>query len=228
MLSDFQIKAQKAKGRIVIEPFRAEALNPNSYDLTLGPYLARYVRRPPRPLLLPDPGHGPYVIDMEHATGKDLFRIEDHTADGVFRIDAGESILCHTNEFIGGRVLPDDDVAINTQMRATSTAGRHGLTACRCAGHGDAGYFDRWTLEVQNNGPFSMDLHVGMVICQLVFFQIETPERTYQQASGNYQTHDDLERLILEWKPENMLPKKLKKVDPSFWRSLYAAQKETP
>jgi hypothetical protein len=54
-----------------------------------------------------------------------------------------------------------------------------------------------------------------------VFFQVKTPSRLYQEASGNYQTHRDLERLKAEWTPERMLPKKLKHVLPDFWKEAY-------
>jgi len=210
-------------GAIIIEPFRLEHLNPNSYDLTLGPYVARYKRRPRGQPMLSDEGVA--VVDMHMVTGDDLFHIEDHRGAGEFRIHAGESLLCHTNEFVGGTgvwnpVLQSvERHAVNTQLRATSTAGRFGLTACRCAGHGDAGYFDRWTLEVQNNSPHDLMLPVGAIICQLVFFAVATPRRLYQEASGSYQEHRDLEKLQAEWVPAKMLPRKLKQTE--FWRGLY-------
>lgn len=214
MLSDHEILKMREMGAIVIEPFRPEALNPNSYDLTLGPYVARAKPYPDGPLR-------PFETRGEHE-----FDIEDHTYDGEFTLAPGESVLCHTNEFAGGTgvVNPVDNtmtpVAINTQMRATSTAGRWGATACRCAGHGDAGYFDRWTLEVQNCGLREIVLPVGGVICQLVFFRVATPTRLYQEASGNYQKHRDLDRLMREWTPQRMLPKQMKTTD--FWKRLYA------
>ncbi len=219
MLSDFEIRNMREMGAVVIEPFREEALNPNSYDLTLGPYVARYKWR--RDSLRP-----------ADTTGADGFVIEDYRAKGEFKIRAGESMLCHTNEFIGGTSIESGDyspahgkrmpeaVAINTQMRATSTAGRWGLTACRCAGHGDVGYTNRWTLEVQNNSPHDIMLPVGAIICQLVFFRVSTPDRTYQRASGNYQQVRDINVVMKEWTPEQMLPRPLKRTE--FWKGLYA------
>lgn len=226
MLSDHEIEKLRAQGAIIIEPFRPEALNPNSYDLTLGPYVARYRRIPPVEMVKGWRDDA-CEVDLREVTGADLFRIVDHRDDGAFKINAGESVLCHTNEFVGGTgvwnpVLQSvENIAVNTQLRATSTAGRLGLTACRCAGHGDAGYFDRWTLEVQNNSPYDLVLPVGGVICQLVFFAVATPRRLYQEASGSYQQHRDLDKLMQEWTPRKMLPKKLKSVAPAFWKGMY-------
>ena len=219
MLSDHEILKLRDMGGIVIHPFRREALNPNSYDLTLGPFIARYRRVLDGKLIVND------ELRPAEISGAAAFQIEDCRERGAFIIHAGESLLCHTNEFIGGTGIENpisgglSGQAVNTQMRATSTAGRWGLTACRCAGHGDAGYFDRWTLEVQNNSPRDVVLPVGAVICQLVFFAVSTPLKLYQEASGNYQQHRDLDRLVAEWKPEKMLPKQLKKTD--FWKGMY-------
>lgn len=42
ILSDKRILAEIERGNIVIEPFRAECLGTNSYDVHLGRYLAIY------------------------------------------------------------------------------------------------------------------------------------------------------------------------------------------
>lgn len=217
MLSDREIDFARKAGAIVVEPWRPEALNPNSYDLTLGPYIARYRRVSKSGSLLAG-----MPLDLGATVGDDAFEIEDCTERGVIRLAPGESILGHTNEFVGGRVA--DGAAVNAQLRATSTAGRWGLTACRCAGHGDTGYFDRWTLEIQNCSPRPVVVPVGAVICQMVFFLVAVPKRMYQQASGNYQQHDDLEKLQKEWTPERMLPKKLKAVSRDVWATGYTRQ----
>lgn len=222
MLSDHEIERFRTMGAIVVEPWRPEALNPNSYDLTVGPFVARYRRTLDGKLLTG------YLRPGEVA-GPEAFEIEDCSGSGVITLDPGESILAHTNEFVGGTTLVSGidhtptEIAINTQLRATSTAGRWGLTACRCAGHGDAGYFDRWTLEVQNNGPRALLLPVGAVICQIVFFRVATPRKLYQEASGNYQSHRNLEKLMSEWTPTKMLPKKLKVLPRSSWEKSYAS-----
>ena len=218
MLSDHEIRRFMAMGAIVIDPFRDEALNPNSYDLTVGPHVARLPRdEPPHMKLRP-----------AQRAGSDVFELYDYSKEGEFTLEPHESVLCHTNEFAGGTGLVNpvsgemESVAINTQMRATSTAGRWNITACRCAGHGDVGYFDRWTMEVQNASHRSIVIPVGAVISQLVFFKVATPTRVYQDASGNYQKHRELEKLREEWTPQRMLPKKLKQTD--FWKRLYGLQ----
>jgi dCTP deaminase len=217
MLSDFEIARYRERGVIVIEPFRPEALSTNSYDLTVGPHVARY-KRVPHGMASSVEGRDTPLVDFGVVSGADLFDVEDYRDSGQFMIRAGESLLCHTNEFVGGTIV-EHVGAVNTQLKATSTAGRYGLTACRCAGHGDVGYVNRWTLEVQNNSPFDVTIPVGSIICQIVFFEVAVPQKDYVHRSGNYQPPWDHERLQQEWAPTQMLPKKLKKTD--FWKVLY-------
>lgn len=209
MLSDKEIIERRDAGAIIIEPFNPAQLNSNSYDLTLGPFIAR-TRPPPTPK----------TFDPSVFRAFDFFWIEDCRRAGAIIIDPGESILCHSNEFAGGTVQPGNTSrAVNARMQATSTAGRWGLTACRCAGHGDVGYFDRWTLEVQNNGPVALRIPIGAIICQLVFSDVTAPTKTYQQSTGNYQRETNLETLMKNWRPDRMLPKAIKRT--TFWPDLY-------
>ncbi len=45
ILTDYQILDEIEKGSILIEPFRADCLGTNSYDVHLGRYLATYKDR---------------------------------------------------------------------------------------------------------------------------------------------------------------------------------------
>jgi dCTP deaminase len=118
----------------------------------------------------------------------------------------GETILGHTQEFIGGRK------SVTTMMKARSSMGRNFIEVCKCAGWGDVGYVNRWTMEITNNSRhYSIPLVVGRRIAQIVFFD---SEGTIQDASyedkGKYQTSSDMQELKQKWSPYSMLPQMYK------------------
>lgn len=122
----------------------------------------------------------------------------------VIVLRPNERILTHTHEFIG--ILPPG----TTSMQARSTTGRIGVSACYCAGWGDPGYVNRWTMEVHNlNENEHIVLPVGYRIAQIVFGSTGPVETEYSLASGNYQqfTGEHLAEIKAAWRPEQMLPR---------------------
>jgi len=92
--------------------------------------------------------------------------------------------------------------------------GRNFIEVCKCAGWGDVGYVNRWTMEITNNSrSYSIPLVVGRRIAQIVFFdsdgtlQLHSGEAASYEKTGKYQTSDDLQVLMSAWRPENMLPR---------------------
>merc|ERR1712000_666291 len=126
--------------------------------------------------------------------------------DLIIWIAPGETILGHTNEFIGGRN------SVTTMMKARSSMGRNFIEVCKCAGWGDIGYTNRWTMEITNNSRYySIPLVVGRRIAQIVFFDSEgTVEGSSYEKKGKYQACDDIEELQKSWSPAAMLPKMYK------------------
>jgi len=212
-LSDKKIVEYLKSGRIVITPYNKKNLNTSSYDVTLGEYYYREQR--------PEPGRSIYSpwseSDVRRIWGKPLkaMKASQYTkmlgvkelggirpSDCIIPIAPGETLLCHTNEYIGGRD------GITTMMKARSSMGRNFIEVCKCAGWGDVGYTNRWTMEITNNSQdFSIPLVVGRRISQIVFFEVgPILENDYTQA-GKYQTGVDTEKLKKSWNPEAMLPK---------------------
>lgn len=57
-------------------------------------------------------------------------------------------------------------------MKARSSIGRNFIEVCKCAGWGDVGYINRWTMEITNNSShYAIPLVVGRRIGQIIFFE---------------------------------------------------------
>lgn len=78
-----------------------------------------------------------------------------------------ERILSHTHEFIGIHAPG------TTEMRARSSWGRNGVAVCLCAGWGDPGYINRWTMEIQNANDEAVVLPLGERIAQIIFHRTD-------------------------------------------------------
>lgn len=213
-LSDKKILDAKKEGFIVIEPFKKENLATSSYDVTLGEH---FFREQPTKY-----NHSLYNIwskaHMEHVWGahkveravraKEAFEKYNFEWEGISPQDKviilrpGETVLAHTNEFIGGREH------ITTMMKARSSLGRNFIEVCKCAGWGDVGYINRWTMEITNNSRnYIIPLVVGRRIAQIIFFETGPILKSDYAKSGKYQSSSSVAQLKKGWKPEMMLPK---------------------
>ena len=212
-LSDKRILEHMKAGTIVIEPFTRANLATSSYDLTLGEWYFR--EQPPE-------GHKKVFNlyskrDTESVWGTKPLRAQradvalknfNFAFDGirpddrVIILEPGETILAHTNEFIGGRD------SVTTMMKARSSLGRDFINVCKCAGWGDVGYVNRWTMEISNASQhYLIPLVVGRRIAQMVFFETGPILGKDYAASGKYAASTDLALLKKHWKPELMLPR---------------------
>ena len=233
ILSSKAITRYMEDGEIVIHPFNPHNLNTSSYDVTLGKYYFREQNNKDE-----------YVSNIyniyseEHVKRvwgnpleakpysyykKQGVHLENiHDDELIIFINPGERILGHTNEFIGGRTT------VTTMMKARSSTGRNFISVCLCAGMGDIGYYNRWTMEITNNSTnYKIPLVVGRRYAQIVFMDTEgiytngnnTEDNTENilnnsynkddcySKTGKYQTVDDLEELEKKWSPYDMLPK---------------------
>lgn len=213
-LSDKRILEEMKKGDIVISPFNRDQLATSSYDVTLGEHF--YREQPPKY------NHSLYNIwsqeHTEHVWGadkpekavpaKEAFKKYNFNYSGIRPDDKvivlrpGETILAHTQEFIGGKDH------ITTMMKARSSLGRNFIEVCKCAGWGDVGYINRWTMEITNNSKnYIIPLVVGRRIAQIIFFETGPIEGADYASSGKYASSTDVKKLAKEWKPELMLPR---------------------
>lgn len=129
---------------------------------------------------------------------------EDHP---LILLRPRERILAHTHEFIG--ILPPG----TTSMQSRSTTGRIGVASCFCAGWGDPGYVNRWTMEVNNlNEREYVPLPIYYRIAQIVFLSTGPVAVEYAQSTGKYQAliGENFEELQASWEASSMLPKSFK------------------
>ncbi len=186
LLSDRRILDEMERGNIIIDPFDPRQLGTNSYDVRLG----EWYFEPNRNLL---------VVDFTREEDTRAFWGEPQQAgDGVIAIRPGDTILCHTQEVVGGTN------GFTTSMRARSSIGRACLSVCKCAGVGDVGYIARWTMEITNHSHATVVLPVGMRVAQILFYEVGLTCKTYAGKYGQEST---------PWSPLDMLPKLYKDRD---------------
>lgn len=214
-LSDKRILESIEEGSVIISPFTREQLATSSYDVTLGEWFFREQSPKYNHSLynIWDKGHIEQVwgadqveraIPAAEAFKKYNFDWNGsiHPDDLVIVLRPGETILAHTQEFIGGK----DHVT--TMMKARSSLGRSFIEVCKCAGWGDVGYVNRWTMEITNNSKnYIIPLVVGRRIAQIIFFETGPILGKDYAASGKYASSTDLKQLEKIWKPEDMLPR---------------------
>ena len=156
LLSDRDIRAQVAAGRVVLEPWDPAMVQPSSVDIRLDRFFRLF------------DNHKYGVIDPAEDQS-DLTRLVDVGADGPFVLHPGEFVLGATYEII---TLPDD---IAARLEGKSSLGRLGLLTHSTAGFIDPGFTGHVTLELSNTATMPIKLWPGMKIGQLCFFRLSSP-----------------------------------------------------
>lgn len=220
LLSRNAILRHIKEGNIIIDPFSEKNLTSASYDITLGKYYWRESYHNGSTI-----SYNPYSKkDVERVWGPKYYKAEPlkkwikkspfkkmpgiDMDDLLIWVAPGETILCHTQEFIGGRNC------INTMLKARSSMGRNFIEICKDAGWGDIGYVNRWTIEVTNNSRFyHIPLVVGRRIGQMTFFEAEPiDENNAYYHEGKYQEQKDknIQKIKKSWTPKMMIPRMYK------------------
>ena len=204
-------------GALSITPFNIKNLANTSYDVRLGEWYYEQHALDKNEIFNPfyEPHTQKLYGEAKRARAvSELASLNNpfhklKPSDLVIIINPAEMILGHTLEFIGGRNRPDLGRAYTSEMRARSSVGRIGIGVCKCAGWGDIGYINRWTMEITNFSNSAVVLAVGMRIAQIIFHRTESVDTNedYSSLTGKYQNKDSLEDLIKNWSPSQMLPK---------------------
>lgn len=156
LLSDRDIRAQIAAGRVTLSPWDPDLVQPSSVDIRLDRYFRVFEN------------HRYAVIDPA-ADQTDLTREVTPQGDDPFILHPGEFVLGATYEQVR---LPDD---IAARLEGKSSLGRLGLLTHSTAGFVDPGFTGHITLELSNVATLPILLYPGMKIGQLCFFQLSSP-----------------------------------------------------
>ena len=199
-------------GNILIDPFNKDNLATSSYDVSLGEFYFREQKAEDEMRIynIYSKKHIERVWGTEPyraKRAKDVLREYElegiNDDDRVILIGPGETILAHTEEFIGGLNI------VSTEMKARSSMGRSFIEVCKCAGWGDVGYTNRWTMEITNNSRhYMIPLVVGRRIAQIIFFEVgPILKNDYRKGiDSKYHTNTDFAETKKEWKPQMMHP----------------------
>ena len=157
ILSDKSILAEIEAGRIVLEPFKREALGTNSYDVHLSKYLATYVDE---------------VLDAKKHNKIEEILIPD---DGYI-LQPGTLYLGTTQEYTETHVhVPF--------LEGKSSVGRLGIDIHATAGKGDVGFCNNWTLEISCVKP--VRVYAGMPVGQIIYFGVEGDIENFYNKKQN-------------------------------------------
>jgi dCTP deaminase len=151
ILSDGSIRKAIVSGRLGVEPFDPQRVQPASVDVTLGDEF-RY---------FPNARH----IDPVLGLGVGMVR----WSVGAFDLCPGQFALGCTAETL---TIPDDMVA---RIEGKSSLGRVGLIVHSTAGFIDPGFSGQVTLELYNLAGVPIVLRPGMAIAQISFHLLDKP-----------------------------------------------------
>ncbi|MCG8924686.1 dCTP deaminase [Lentzea sp. CC55] len=171
LLSDQDLRKEVESGRLLLDPFTLEMLQPSSIDVRLD----RFFR----------------VFNNTRYTHIDPAQQQDDLTSLV-ETPEGEPFVLHPGEFVLGSTyemvtLPDD---LAGRLEGKSSLGRLGLLTHSTAGFIDPGFSGHITLELSNVANLPITLHPGMKIGQLCLFKLSSPaEHPYgsTQAGSRYQ-----------------------------------------
>jgi dCTP deaminase len=166
LLSDRDIRAELSSGRVILDPFDEQMIQPSSVDVRIDRWFRLF------------DNHRYPVIDPA-LDQPDLTRLIEVEPDEAFVLHPGEFVLASTYEVV---TLPDDVAA---RLEGKSSLGRLGLLTHSTAGFIDPGFSGHVTLELSNVATLPIKLWPGMKIGQLCFFRLSSPaENPYGSAAA--------------------------------------------
>jgi dCTP deaminase len=164
LLSDRDIRAEIAAGRLGIDPYEESLIQPSSVDVRLDALFR--------------------VFNNTRYTHIDPSTRQDELTTLV-EPKEGEPFVLHPGEFVLGSTLercslPGD---LAGRLEGKSSLGRLGLLTHSTAGFIDPGFTGHITLELSNVANLPITLWPGMKIGQLCLFRLTSPaEHPYGSA----------------------------------------------
>ncbi|GAA0985164.1 dCTP deaminase [Acrocarpospora macrocephala] len=156
LLSDRDLRGEIESGRVKLDPYDPEMIQPSSVDVRLDRYFRVFENH-----------RYPHIDPAVEQP--DLTRQVEPEGDEPFILHPGEFVLASTYEVIS---LPDD---IASRLEGKSSLGRLGLLTHSTAGFIDPGFEGHVTLELSNVATLPIKLWPGMKIGQLCMFRLSSP-----------------------------------------------------
>ncbi|SOD71299.1 dCTP deaminase [Jatrophihabitans sp. GAS493] len=164
LLSDRDIKAAVTAGRLVLEPWDIDLVQPSSVDVRLDRFFRVF--------------NNSQYTHIDPAEQQDeLTALVEPAGEDPFVLHPGEFVLGSTLEVV---TLPDD---LAGRLEGKSSLGRLGLLTHSTAGFIDPGFSGHITLELSNVANLPITLWPGMKIGQLCLFKLSSAaEHPYGSA----------------------------------------------
>ncbi len=167
ILTGPEIIKQIQTGKLVIDPYLPELVNPNSYNLRLHNELMIYEDE---------------SLDMRKLPTSRRIEIP---SEGVL-LKPGQLYLARTLEYT-------ETHGYVPMLEGRSSMGRLGLFVHVTAGFGDVGFKGFWTLEMICVHPIR--IYAGVQICQIFYHTVEGEIQEYK--SSKYQGNRDIQPSML-------------------------------
>ena len=164
LLSDRDLKAALADGRMALSPYDEAMVQPSSIDVRLDRFFRVFAN------------HRYTHIDPAQQQD-DLTELVEVADDEAFLLHPGEFVLGSTLE----RITLGDDLA--SRLEGKSSLGRLGLLTHSTAGFIDPGFSGHVTLELSNVANLPIKLYPGMRIGQICVLPLSSPSEHPYGAS---------------------------------------------
>jgi dCTP deaminase len=164
LLSDRDLKAALADGRMALSPYDEAMVQPSSIDVRLDRFFRVFAN------------HRYTHIDPA-VQQDDLTELVEVADDEAFLLHPGEFVLGSTLE----RITLGDDLA--SRLEGKSSLGRLGLLTHSTAGFIDPGFSGHVTLELSNVANLPIKLYPGMRIGQICVLPLSSPSEHPYGAS---------------------------------------------
>ncbi len=156
LLSDRDIHAEIDGGRLQLDPWDPELVQPSSIDVRLDRFFRVF-------------NNWQYTHIDPSQQQDDLTSLIEPKGDEPFVLHPGEFVLGSTLEVV---TLPND---LAGRLEGKSSLGRLGLLTHSTAGFIDPGFTGHITLELSNVANLPITLYPGMKIGQLCLFRLSSP-----------------------------------------------------
>lgn len=167
ILTGPEIQKMIGEKRIVIDPFKPELINPNSYNLRLHDELMVYDDE---------------CLDMRKPLTTRRIAIPE------------EGLVLEPSRLYLGRTLEYTEThGLVPMLEGRSSIGRLGLFVHITAGFGDVGFRGFWTLEMICMKP--VRIYAGVEICQIFYHTAQGDIMEYK--SNKYQGNRDIQPSML-------------------------------